>query len=147
MKVILVNERLGHTRTYVIKGWLKGVLSLCLLGAPVALGYLGYQLSLQQTGPGQAAPYDAAVHHSLRGAPGPAELQLSDRDAVVPVPVAPRSAGDWSSGLADSRMIPVAALKLSTAAPAAHYPVQPARHLFRNGRSVDPASYQRRVYS
>ena len=79
MKVILVNERLGHTRTYVIKGWLKGVLSLCLLGAPVALGYLGYQLSLQQTGSGEAASYDAAVHHSLRGTPKLAEGRLSQR--------------------------------------------------------------------
>ncbi len=46
MKVILVNERYGHTKTIVLKGWLKGLLSVCLLGAPVALGYLGYQFAL-----------------------------------------------------------------------------------------------------
>lgn len=45
MKLVLVNQRYGHSRTIVIKGWLKGLLSLCLLGAPVALG-LGYQLAL-----------------------------------------------------------------------------------------------------
>ena len=50
MKVILVNERYGNTRTVVLKGWLKGLLSVCLLGAPVALGYLGYQLALSQAG-------------------------------------------------------------------------------------------------
>ena len=45
MKLVLVNQRYGHSRTIVIKGWLKGLLSLCLLGAPVALG-MGYQLAL-----------------------------------------------------------------------------------------------------
>lgn len=48
MKVILVDERHGHTKTIVLKGWLKGLLSLALLGAPVALGYFGYQLALSQ---------------------------------------------------------------------------------------------------
>jgi murein DD-endopeptidase MepM/ murein hydrolase activator NlpD len=48
MKVILVDQRHGHTRTIVLKGWLKGVLSLCLLGAPVALGYFGYQLAVSE---------------------------------------------------------------------------------------------------
>lgn len=49
MKLILVNQRYGHSRTIVIRGWLKGLLSLCLLGAPVALGYLGYHLALAHT--------------------------------------------------------------------------------------------------
>jgi len=48
MKVILVDERHGHTKTIVLKGWLKGLLSLCLLGTPVALGYFGYQLAVSQ---------------------------------------------------------------------------------------------------
>lgn len=48
MKVILVDQRHGHTRTIVLKGWLKGLLSICLLGAPVALGYFGYQLAVSQ---------------------------------------------------------------------------------------------------
>ena len=46
MKLILVNQRHGHTRTVILKGWMKGLLSICLLGAPVALGYLGYQLAI-----------------------------------------------------------------------------------------------------
>ncbi|MCH7815037.1 MAG: M23 family metallopeptidase [Proteobacteria bacterium] len=48
MKVILVDQRHGHTKTIVLKGWLKGLLSLCLLGTPVALGYFGYQLAALQ---------------------------------------------------------------------------------------------------
>jgi murein DD-endopeptidase MepM/ murein hydrolase activator NlpD len=49
MKVILVDQRHGHTKTIVLKGWLKGLLSLCLLGAPVALGYFGYGLGVSQS--------------------------------------------------------------------------------------------------
>ncbi len=48
MKVILVDQRHGHTKTIVLKGWLKGLLSVCLIGAPVALGYFGYQLAVAQ---------------------------------------------------------------------------------------------------
>ena len=48
MKVILVDQRHGHTKTIVLKGWLKGLLSLCLLGTPVALGYFGYGLAVSQ---------------------------------------------------------------------------------------------------
>lgn len=48
MKVILVDQRHGHTKTIVLKGWLKGLLSLCLIGTPVALGYFGYQLAVSQ---------------------------------------------------------------------------------------------------
>jgi murein DD-endopeptidase MepM/ murein hydrolase activator NlpD len=46
MKLILVDQRHGHSKTIVLKGWLKGLLSLCLLGTPVALGYLGYQFAV-----------------------------------------------------------------------------------------------------
>ncbi len=46
MKVILVDQRHGHTRTLVLSGWLKGLLSVCILGAPVAFGYFGYQLAV-----------------------------------------------------------------------------------------------------
>lgn len=49
MKVILVDQQHGHTRTIVLKGWVKGLLSICLLGVPVALGYAGYQFALSET--------------------------------------------------------------------------------------------------
>ena len=48
MKLILVDQHHGHSKTIVLKGWLKGLLSLCLLGTPVALGYFGYQLAVSQ---------------------------------------------------------------------------------------------------
>jgi len=49
MKLILVDQQHGHTKTIVLKGWMKGFLSLCLLGAPVALGYVGFQLAATHT--------------------------------------------------------------------------------------------------
>ncbi len=48
MKVILVDQRHGHTKTIILKAWVKGLLSVCLLGAPVALGYFAYQLAISQ---------------------------------------------------------------------------------------------------
>lgn len=46
MKIILVDQRHGHSRTIILKGWVKSLLSLCLLGAPVALGFFGYELAV-----------------------------------------------------------------------------------------------------
>jgi len=48
MKLILVDQRHGQTRTIILKGWLKGLLSICILGAPVAFAYLGYQFAVSQ---------------------------------------------------------------------------------------------------
>ncbi|MDG2141346.1 MAG: peptidoglycan DD-metalloendopeptidase family protein [Gammaproteobacteria bacterium] len=45
MKLIFVDEHHGQTKTIVLRGWLKGVLSVCLIIAPASFGYLGYQLS------------------------------------------------------------------------------------------------------
>ena len=45
MKLIFVDEHDGQTKTIVLRGWLKGVLSVCLIVAPASFGYLGYQLS------------------------------------------------------------------------------------------------------
>ena len=50
MKLILIDQRHGQTKTVILKGWLKGVLSFCFLGAPVALGYFGFQLSVSNNG-------------------------------------------------------------------------------------------------
>jgi len=48
MKVILIDQHHGHTKTVILRGWLKGILSFCLLGAPFAIGYFGFQLSISQ---------------------------------------------------------------------------------------------------
>ena len=45
MKLIFVDQHHGQTKTIVLKGWLKGVLSVCLIVAPASLIYLGYQVS------------------------------------------------------------------------------------------------------
>ena len=50
MKLILIDQRYGQTKTVILKGWLKGFLSFCFLGAPVALGYFGFQLSVSNNG-------------------------------------------------------------------------------------------------
>lgn len=61
MKLILVNQRYGHTRTIVIRGWMKGLLSVCLLGAPLALACLGYELALADASPGTVLSQNARV--------------------------------------------------------------------------------------
>jgi len=48
MKIILVDQRHGNSRTIILKGWAKGLLSICLLGAPVALGFFGYELAVSR---------------------------------------------------------------------------------------------------
>ena len=48
MKLILVDERHGQTKTIVLKGWLKGLLTVVLIVAPVALGFFGYQIAVSQ---------------------------------------------------------------------------------------------------
>jgi len=50
MKVILIDQHHGRTKTVILRGWLKGVLSFCFLGAPFALGYFGFQLFISQNG-------------------------------------------------------------------------------------------------
>ena len=45
MKLIFVDQHHGQSKTIVLRGWLKGVLSVCLIIAPASLVYLGYQLS------------------------------------------------------------------------------------------------------
>ena len=66
MKLILINQRYGHSRTIVIKGWLKGLLSLCLLGAPVAMGYLGYHLAINQSENEQVVSQEASDEWQLK---------------------------------------------------------------------------------
>ncbi|MDY6984544.1 MAG: peptidoglycan DD-metalloendopeptidase family protein, partial [Pseudomonadota bacterium] len=45
MKIIIVDEKHGASRSVVLRGWLRLGLSLCLLGLPVVLGYYGFQLA------------------------------------------------------------------------------------------------------
>ena len=45
MKIIIVDQKHGDTKSLVLKGWMRVALSVCLLGVPVVLGYYGYHLS------------------------------------------------------------------------------------------------------
>lgn len=45
MKLIIVDQKHGETKTLVLKGWVRVALTICLLGLPVLLGYYGYQFS------------------------------------------------------------------------------------------------------
>lgn len=45
MKIIIVDQKHGDTRSLVLKGWMRVALSVCLLGVPVILGYYGYHFS------------------------------------------------------------------------------------------------------
>lgn len=49
MKIILVDENHGESRAIVLRGWARAALTLCLLGLPVILGYVGHQLSASRT--------------------------------------------------------------------------------------------------
>jgi murein DD-endopeptidase MepM/ murein hydrolase activator NlpD len=66
MKVILVDHRHGHTRTLVLSGWLKGLLSVCILGAPVAFGYFGYQLAVSHEPQEYALETALELHEELQ---------------------------------------------------------------------------------
>lgn len=39
MKLIFVNEKLGVSRAFLFRGWLKGLISLCLLGTTIPFAY------------------------------------------------------------------------------------------------------------
>lgn len=45
MKIIIVDQKHGETKSLELKGWVRVALSLCLLGVPVILGYYGYHFS------------------------------------------------------------------------------------------------------
>lgn len=45
MKIIIVDQKHGETKSLVLKGWMRVALSVCLLGVPVILGYYGYHFS------------------------------------------------------------------------------------------------------
>lgn len=45
MKIIIVDEKQGASKSLVLRGWMRLGLSICLLGLPVILGYYGFQLA------------------------------------------------------------------------------------------------------
>ena len=148
MKLILVNQRYGHTRTIVIRGWMKGFLSLCLIGAPVALGYLGYELAFADAGnsslvsqgsPVAADEFIPGEHQSHRSGHSrtPAQsVRMESTDETKPDPA--------SEHVADTRVLFTGHNNLRLIAsedfPSDFSRREPAAS-FRHGRVVDPASY------
>jgi murein DD-endopeptidase MepM/ murein hydrolase activator NlpD len=49
MKIIIVDQKHGETRSLVLKGWMRVLLTFCFLGMPVLLGYYGYQFSVNRS--------------------------------------------------------------------------------------------------
>ena len=148
MKLILVNQRYGHTRTIVIRGWMKGFLSLCLIGAPVALGYLGYELAFSDAGNSslvsQESPVaaDEFIHREqqtqraghARATAQTGRFESTDESSSVPA----------SEHFADTRLLFISdnnpRLIASADLPADFSRREPPAS-FRHGRIVDPSSY------
>lgn len=138
MRVILVNQRYGHTQTYVIKGWLKGLLSLCLLGAPVALGYLGYQLSVEQGehvyAQQHASSHTAPLASATDTASGTSAGSTDGHGIAAPeLTVEDTLSTPWTVSLA--RITPLQQPR----------PVATTVRTFRHGRIMDPATYLARI--
>lgn len=140
MKLILVNQRHGHTRTIVIRGWMKGLLSLCLLGAPVALGYLGYELALADSGSNALVSQEAKVasdefisrdHHALL----PAYLSTFAEGSSGPA----RSSDSYYHALAIAAGVISPLAQLASRLSIRHHPQ--TRAVFAHGRLIDPAVY------
>lgn len=153
MKVLLINERGGHSRPIVIRGWLKGLLSLCLLGAPVALGCLGVQLAVAQ----DEQSYIQETPESPGKTPEGSSARAAESDAG-PVPVSVANArlrlladflisadiSDWCEHTASG---PFPGQPLLTEVPQRHSPSSSTRKLYKHGRQIDPARYLSRTYS
>lgn len=148
MKLILVNQRYGHTRTIVIRGWMKGFLSLCLIGAPVALGYLGYELAfadannsslVSQESPVAADEFIKGEHQTQR----PTQSRTPAQTGRIESPDETRS-DSASEHFADTRVLFTSHNNLRLIA-SAELPADFSRReppaSFRHGRVVDPASY------
>ncbi|MDP2381002.1 MAG: hypothetical protein Q8M35_11065 [Pseudohongiella sp.] len=149
MKLILVNQRYGHTRTIVIRGWMKGFLSLCLMGAPVALGYLGYELAFADAGSSSLVSQESALASDefIRGDQTDAYAGQVFADAGA-TPLSAYALFDAvnqvlsepaSDHLTDWQVLLAYQSSLLTAQPV------DAVASFQHGRIIDPASYVHRT--
>ena len=49
MKIIIVDQKHGETKSLVLRGWMRLLLTFCFIGMPVLLGYYGYQFSVSRS--------------------------------------------------------------------------------------------------
>jgi hypothetical protein len=134
MKLTLVNKRDGKSSTFVIKGWLRGLLSLCLLGAPVAFGCFGYQVAWSDSPAAQIAGRVSGIQEGSQGNNSLADLAeiaiyqtVEETDTELRYGVLPRS-----------HVLPLALVDtLGSGQTAINAPYGP----YKFGRIVDPATY------
>jgi hypothetical protein len=152
MKVILVNERCGHTRTIVLKGWLKGLLSVCLLGAPVAMGYLGFQLAVSQDKQSYSQETAQSWHRQLLDqAESLVQVKRNAMEQLQGLTIRPSDNGyagryDFPERLlADSggtgNILPVALAGSTFHFSTPHNDLE----VYKHGRVIDPATYIHRT--
>jgi hypothetical protein len=149
MKLILVNQRYGHTRTIVIRGWMKGFLSLCLMGAPVALGYLGYELAFADAGSSSLVSQESALASDefIRGDQTDAYAG-QDFASVEEAPLSADALFDAVNlGLPEPAPIHLNDRQVLLAYQSSLLPALPADAVaaFQHGRIIDPASYVHRT--
>jgi len=134
MKLTLVNKRDGKSSTFVIKGWLRGLLSLCLLGAPVAFGCFGYQVAWSDSPAAQIADRVSSPHVGSHLADNLADLAEITLYQNTVEPESIRCFGTTSrSGSLVKTLSYQHSIRLATAG-------SPSR-LYKHGRIIDPATY------
>ncbi len=149
MKLILVNQRYGHTRTIVIRGWMKGFLSLCLMGAPVALGYLGYELAFADAGSSSLVSQESAFASDefIRG--DQTDVYVGQHFAYAEAtPLSAYALFDAvNQGLSEPVSIHLNDRQVLLAYQSLQLPTLPMDVVaaFQHGRIIDPASYVRRT--
>ena len=136
----LVDE---HQTRIVLKGWLKGLISICLLGAPVALGYLGIQLALVHNG--QAYSQETQTLQQLREL-GESIAQVKRQsidnkhgNVYSRYTDAERMQADVDELIREGRNLVLIGSTGRSTSPQAHLSV------YKHGRPVDPATYIHRT--
>ena len=140
MKLTLVNKRDGKSSTFVIKGWLRGLLSLCLLGAPVAFGCFGFQVAWSDSPAAQIAGRVSGAHEGANSADNLSSLAeiTAQHSSTVTQAV-------LFYGLPDRPL--THATDLSCTCQARRATVNLPVALYKYGRAMDPASYFSRTLS
>lgn len=126
---------------------MKGFLSLCLLGAPVALGYLGYELALADAGGSSLVSQKSPVavdefmsgkhaEHQTQQSPGSAQTMEFELDEAPTTGAEPKHLNDYPVyGASLGGTVLVAQVGASA------YISESYRAPFQHGRVIDPASY------
>lgn len=134
MKLTLVNKRDGKSSTFVIKGWLRGLLSLCLLGAPVAFGCFGYQVAWSDSPAAQMADRVSGVHvggHLADMSPNLADIALVQLSVETETERRYGSAAGSQSRI--KRLSHQHRVRLAVA--------NTSPGVYKFGRTIDPATY------